>query len=90
MPFDETTTCEDDHDQASRPACRPPPGDWRDGTYHHDDPPHHHGDGVARAEGEHVADHIGSIALHATKEGFPIHSPAAALAPPMPGARSPR
>ena len=27
------------------------------------------GDGVARAEGEHVADHIGSIALHAMKEG---------------------
>jgi len=22
--------------------CRPPPGDWRDWTYHHDDPPRHH------------------------------------------------
>jgi hypothetical protein len=39
MPFDETTTYEDDHDQASRPACRPSPGDWRDGTYHHAEAP---------------------------------------------------
>jgi hypothetical protein len=30
--FDKRTTYEDDYDQASRPACRPPPGDWRDGT----------------------------------------------------------
>jgi hypothetical protein len=39
MSFDETTTYEDDHDQASRPACRPSPGDWRDGTNHHAEAP---------------------------------------------------